>query len=80
MLSTSGDGGGFKVKVVDGNKSLPRPRGVVDYTNFRTPSGKFYCPMCNVTLNTESHFAQHCQSKQHRQRNLDKKYQDLNQY
>ncbi|XP_067658314.1 uncharacterized protein DDB_G0283357-like [Haliotis asinina] len=41
-----------------------RPRQ--DFSNYRTPSGKFYCSCCNVTLNVESQFAQHVASKRHK--------------
>nr|CAD7393013.1 unnamed protein product [Timema cristinae] len=37
-----------------------------DFSCFRTPSGYYYCQMCNLTLNSESQFAQHGQSKKHK--------------
>ncbi|XP_013391414.1 uncharacterized protein LOC106159638 [Lingula anatina] len=44
---------------------LKRPRHR-DFTNYRTPSGKFYCGACNVTMNNEVQFAQHVDSKKHK--------------
>nr|CAD7404583.1 unnamed protein product [Timema poppensis] len=37
-----------------------------DFSCYRTPSGYYYCQMCNLTLNSESQFAQHGQSKKHK--------------
>ena len=33
---------------------------------YRTPSGMFYCHACNITLQSEVHFAQHLDSKRHK--------------
>lgn len=33
---------------------------------FRTPSGQYYCPVCNISLNSEHQFGEHKQSKKHR--------------
>ena len=49
----------------------------MEFRDFRTPSGKFYCPLCDVTLNTELHMAQHAQSKTHKQKNLNKRYENM---
>ncbi|XP_056016836.1 uncharacterized protein LOC125681162 isoform X2 [Ostrea edulis] len=37
-----------------------------DYSNFRTPSGSYYCSICNVTVNGENQFAQHMDSRKHK--------------
>lgn len=39
----------------------------VDFSSFRTPSGQYYCAPCNISLNSESQFAQHSASKKHKQ-------------
>ena len=49
----------------------------IEFRDFRTPSGKFYCPLCDVTLNTESHMAQHAQSKIHKQKSLNQRYESM---
>ena len=36
-----------------------------DYSVFRTPSGQYYCPCCNVTLPNENLIEQHFNSKKH---------------
>ncbi|XP_049777540.1 zinc finger protein 346-like [Schistocerca cancellata] len=37
-----------------------------DYSIYRTPSGYYYCQPCNLTLNSEAQFIQHCESKKHK--------------
>lgn len=37
-----------------------------DYSIYRTPSGYYYCQPCNITLNSEAQFIQHCDSKKHK--------------
>ncbi|XP_014674771.1 PREDICTED: uncharacterized protein LOC106814907 [Priapulus caudatus] len=37
------------------------------FSMYKTPSGKFYCSCCDTMLNSESHFAQHLDSKKHKQ-------------
>ena len=37
-----------------------------DFSNFRTPSGNYYCSACNLTLNSDQQMAQHIDSKKHR--------------
>ena len=37
-----------------------------DLSIYRTPSGQFYCSPCNLSLNSESQFTQHCDSKKHK--------------
>lgn len=49
----------------------------MEFRDYRTPSGKFYCPLCDVTLNTESHMVQHAQSKPHKQKSLNKRYENM---
>jgi len=44
----------------------PAKRAHTDYSIYRTPSGKYYCLACNLTLNSESQFAQHWESKKHK--------------
>ncbi|EGI70884.1 Zinc finger protein 346 [Acromyrmex echinatior] len=38
----------------------------IDYSIYRTPSGQYYCAPCNVSLNSETTFAQHVESKKHK--------------
>lgn len=37
----------------------------INLTVYRTPSGDFYCPTCNLTLNSEDQFKTHLKSKGH---------------
>lgn len=39
--------------------------GTFDYSVFRTPSGQYYCNVCNLTVSSESMLAQHMTSKKH---------------
>lgn len=41
-----------------------KPR--LDFSMYRTPSGKYYCSACNMTLNSDVQFAQHVESKKHK--------------
>ncbi|XP_063866285.1 zinc finger matrin-type protein 3-like isoform X2 [Scylla paramamosain] len=41
-----------------------------DLSIYRTPSGKYYCSPCDLTLNSESQFAQHVESKKHKTRRI----------
>ncbi len=41
-----------------------------DYSQFRTPSGLYYCASCNLSLNSENQFVQHIGSKKHRSKQL----------
>ena len=43
---------------------IKRPKR--DFSMYRTPSGKYYCSCCNLTLNSEVQFAQHMESKKHK--------------
>lgn len=36
-----------------------------DLSVFRTPSGYFYCKLCDMTVNSEIQFKQHLNSKNH---------------
>lgn len=38
----------------------------IDYSIYRTPSGQYYCAPCNLSLNSETTFAQHVESKKHK--------------
>ncbi len=44
--------------------TVKRPKR--DFSMYRTPSGKYYCSCCNITLNSEVQFAQHMDSKKHK--------------
>ena len=37
-----------------------------DLSMFRTPSGKFYCSLCNMAMNTEQQMALHVETKKHK--------------
>lgn len=43
-----------------------RPPPKRDFSMYRTPSGKYYCASCNMTLNNETHFASHLEGKKHK--------------
>lgn len=62
---------------VDEDNFALRRSTAMEFRDYRTPSGKFYCPLCDVTLNTESHMAQHAQSKTHKQKSLNKRYENM---
>ncbi|XP_046748228.1 zinc finger protein 346-like [Diprion similis] len=47
-------------------EAVPVASGPIDYSIYRTPSGQYYCAPCNVSLNSESSFAQHVESKKHK--------------
>ena len=44
-----------------------------NFSIYRTPSGQFYCSICNVCVNTESQFGQHLESRKHKQKNASQK-------
>ena len=44
----------------------PAPPPPQDLSVFRTPSGQYYCSVCNTSLNSESQFVQHSESKKHK--------------
>ncbi|XP_076649832.1 zinc finger protein 346 isoform X2 [Halictus rubicundus] len=48
------------------NEITPTTPGPIDYSIYRTPSGQYYCAPCNLSLNSESMFAQHVESKKHK--------------
>ncbi|XP_076292635.1 zinc finger protein 346 [Lasioglossum baleicum] len=48
------------------NETSPTTPGPIDYSIYRTPSGQYYCAPCNLSLNSESMFAQHVESKKHK--------------
>ncbi|KDR11076.1 zinc finger protein 385C-like [Zootermopsis nevadensis] len=52
--------------VIKTEDNTSRKAGIKDYSIYRTPSGQFYCQPCNLTLNSEAQFAQHCESKKHK--------------
>lgn len=37
-----------------------------DYSIYRTPSGNFYCALCNLSVNSENQFVQHMASRKHK--------------
>ena len=37
-----------------------------DYSIYRTPSGHFYCGLCNLSVNSENQFVQHMASRKHK--------------
>lgn len=39
---------------------------ITDFSSYRTPSGLYYCAPCNLSLGTEVLFAQHIDSKKHK--------------
>lgn len=51
---------------VSENDATPSTPGPIDYSIYRTPSGQYYCAPCNLSLNSESTFAQHVESKKHK--------------
>lgn len=38
-----------------------------DFSQYRTPSGQYYCAPCNISLNSDNQFEQHQISKKHKQ-------------
>ncbi|XP_060062468.1 zinc finger matrin-type protein 3-like [Ylistrum balloti] len=46
-----------------------QPKRHRDFQNYRTPSGKFYCKVCNVTMSGDRQFAMHMDSKKHKTNN-----------
>ncbi|XP_043785951.1 zinc finger protein 346-like isoform X1 [Apis laboriosa] len=48
------------------SEAIPATPGPIDYSIYRTPSGQYYCAPCNLSLNSESTFAQHVESKKHK--------------
>lgn len=47
-------------------QTTPTIAGPIDYSIYRTPSGQYYCAPCNLSLNSEITFAQHIESKKHK--------------
>ena len=47
-------------------QSSPAKKPCLDFSMYRTPSGKYYCSACNMTLNSDVQFAQHIESKKHK--------------
>lgn len=48
-----------KVSISENNTSK------VDYSVFRTPSGQYYCNVCNLSVTSEVMLSQHMSSKKH---------------
>ena len=42
------------------------PNNLHNFSLYRTPSGKYYCHLCNLSLQSELHLAQHFDSKRHK--------------
>lgn len=53
------------------NNEVSDPR----FAEYKTPSGKFYCPACDVSLTSEIQLKQHMESKKHDKKVLEKKQQ-----
>ena len=45
---------------------VPIKKARPDFSNFRLPSGKFYCATCRASLPDEAHMSSHMDSKKHR--------------
>lgn len=48
--------------------SIKNETSKTDYSVYRTPSGWYYCQLCNVTVNSEAQFIKHLESKKHLKR------------
>lgn len=48
------------------NENVSNVSEPIDYSIYRTPSGQYYCAPCNLSLNSETTFAQHVESKKHK--------------
>ena len=49
-----------------GNTPSTMPKSRSDLSMHRTPSGKYYCPSCNMTVSSEALFTQHVESRKHK--------------
>ncbi|KAK6640456.1 hypothetical protein RUM44_012150 [Polyplax serrata] len=49
-------------------KSEKRNISSSDLSIYRTPSGKYYCRSCNLTVNSQAQFIQHTESRKHKHR------------
>uniref|UniRef100_A0AAV2MS29 U1-type domain-containing protein n=1 Tax=Knipowitschia caucasica TaxID=637954 RepID=A0AAV2MS29_KNICA len=54
----------------------PRPRIPRDLAMCVTPSGSFYCSMCNSGAEQEPDFRQHLESKQHKAKVSELRYRN----
>ncbi|XP_059486519.1 zinc finger protein 385B [Neocloeon triangulifer] len=50
----------------DNKQGVKKPGTASDMANFRTPSGNYYCSICNLSVNSESQFKTHSESKKHK--------------
>lgn len=51
-----------------GNGNMAEPKtndGSIDFSVYRTPSGQYYCQVCNLTVSSEIMMKQHFGSKKH---------------
>jgi len=55
-----------KAKSIFPSAAPPAPQQNDEFSQFRTPSGQFYCAPCNLSLNSTSQFQQHQVSKKHK--------------
>ena len=55
----------------------PAKKTRTDFINYRLPSGKFYCSMCNMTINNETAMAHHVDSRKHRAAFAAKKTEEM---
>ena len=46
------------------NETKSKPKK--DYSIYRTPSGQYYCALCNMCVNSEQTFVQHIASRKHK--------------
>ena len=53
---------GPTTKAENETKSKPKK----DYSIYRTPSGQYYCALCNMCVNSEQTFVQHIASRKHK--------------
>jgi len=56
----------LKAKSIFPSAAPPPPQQNNEFSQFRTPSGQFYCAPCNLSLNSTSQFQQHQVSKKHK--------------
>ena len=46
-----------------------------NYNIYRTPSGQYYCAVCNLCVDSDTQFGQHLDSKKHKQKHAASKPQ-----
>ena len=77
QLDTHLNGKSHKAKVgataEDNQQQTDQKSSKGDYSIFRTPSGQYYCSSCNTSVNSESQFRQHRESKKHKTKQTNSK-------